>query len=72
MHSCIILQMGLVFLYLQWRKNSNGSFGCRIDSVFLVAWGFKKLTEVFQFLYNKHYLLVYKELNIVGDDMGLL
>lgn len=40
--------------------------------MFLVAWGFKKLTEVFQFLYNKHYLLVYKELNIVGDDMGLL
>lgn len=52
MHSCIILQMGLVFPYLQWReawKNCNGSFGYKGESVVLVAWGFKKLTEVFQF-----------------------
>lgn len=40
--------------------------------MFLVAWGFKKLTGVFQFLYNKHYLLVFKELSILGDEMGLL
>lgn len=67
--------MGLVFPYLQWRepwKNSNGFFGCEIESMFLVAWGFKKLTGVFQFLYNKHYLLVFKELSILGDEMGLL
>lgn len=75
MHSCIVLQMGLVFPYLQWReawKNSNGSFGCKIDSMFLVAWGFKKLTEVSQFLYSKLCFLVYKELSILGDEMGLL
>lgn len=66
--------MGLVFPYLQWReawKNSNGSLDDDWLNL-LGSWGFKKLTEVFQFLYNKLYLLVYKELSILGDEMGLL
>lgn len=40
--------------------------------MFLGTWELKKLTEVFQFLYNKHFLLVYKELSILGDEMGPL
>jgi len=39
--------------------------------IFLVPWGFKKLTEIFQFPYSEDCLTVYKELSILEDEIKL-